>query len=154
MITFPNNVITCTRIETNFKKSPQKTVVSYHESWKKVHSLLLHKSNLLVFYGKGIFMFNLDTQVSLTVVPESSGYIPRDGYVYKDGFLDHRLYFWQNSQITRFAGDSEGGSRDGTVQFARFYKISGICVEFDHDYATCRIYSNVNYVKEHCFTPI
>ena len=122
------------------------TVVSYHESWEKVHCLLLHKSSLLVFYGKGIFMFNLDTQVSLTVVPESSGYIPRYGYVHKDGFLftsndDHRLYFWQNSQITTFAGDSEGGSRDGTVQFARFYKISSICVEFDHvvylsDYAT------------------
>ena len=52
------------------------TVVSYHESWEKVYCLLLHKSNLLVFHGKGIFMINLDTQVSSTIVPESSGYIP------------------------------------------------------------------------------
>lgn len=80
-------------------------------------------------------MFDLKAQVSSTVVPESSGYIPGYGCLYKVGFLftsddDHRLYFWQNSRITTFAGDSEGGSRDGTVQFARFYKISGICVEF------------------------
>lgn len=51
--------------------------------------------------------------------------------MFKEGFLftsddDHRLYFWKNSRVTTFAGDSEGGSRDGTVQFARFYKISGI----------------------------
>ena len=32
-------------------------------------------------------MFNLDTQLSLTVVIESSGYILRYSYVYKDGFL-------------------------------------------------------------------
>ena len=91
-------------------------------------------------------MFNLDTQVSSIVVPESLGYIPRYGHVYKEGFLftsdgDHRLYFWQSSQITTFAGGCESGSRDGTAQFARFYELSAISVEFDHvvylsDYAT------------------
>ncbi len=118
------------------------TILLYSQCWERVYDLILFKSQLVIFYGKGVLFLNLETRTTVIVIPDSSSFLPRRGCVFKDGFLflckdDHRLHFWRSSGVTTFAGDKESGSRDGTAQYARFYRPSGIAVEFNNVVYVC-----------------
>ena len=136
---------TLRRNSVGFDLSLENTV-SYDRSWEgQVHCIAAIKDDLLMCHKTGALLLSRSSLSSKINIPIESP-LPVCAAPFKSGFLytaedKCKIFYWDGTKSSIFAGGESEGSKDGSAEFSRFYNPSGLAVEFDNvvyvsDYST------------------